>query len=96
MTLISRVGDFTIGYSCIPPGTCGGIIVSGASKTVVEGSNPSRVGDIVIATCGGTGVISSGASKTFIEGSQVSRAGDSFSGCYSGIIVGSCSKTHAE
>lgn len=97
MTLDSRIGDATIGTCCACDYcTCGGIIVTGAAKTIVEGSPTSRIGDIVISFCGGTGVIVSGASKTIVEGSPSARIGDQFVGCYTGTIIGSASKTHME
>ena len=67
----------------------GGIIVSGASRTLCEGKPIARVGDSHVCPIEGHGTtpIVSGSPKFIVEGRQVARTG-SVTGCGASIIGG--------
>lgn len=60
----------------------GGTIISGASRTLINGKPAARKGDLHSCPIPGHGVtpITSGSSDTFIEGQPAARIGDSV-GC---------------
>lgn len=81
MAGIARVGDTS---------SHGGTIISGASKTFVNGKQVARVGDMHSCPIAGHGTtaITSGSTTVFIEGAAVARIGDSI-GCGAVISTGS-------
>ncbi len=94
---VARIGDqhsgvCAHGAPCCPHPVIGAI-VSGASKTVVEGSAAARIGDMVAHSCPhcGVGSIVSGSSIVIVEGSGVARLGDAvvYPGGAGTIISGS-------
>lgn len=91
MSNISRIGDVGVGICCChPPIPCigmSGILITAAQTHISEGSNVSRIGDIVLGSCGHTGVMVSGNSSYISEGSPVTSIGDSFSGCFTGTLT---------
>lgn len=91
---ISRLGDTATGV-CAVHGPVPGEITSSASKSKCEGVLIARVGDTVEASCGHTGVIDKGSSSVLTEGAETARIADTFSGIYSGEIVGGASKSFA-
>ena len=87
----ARIGDIGIGICCChshPP--CipmVGLIVTGSATTNIEGSNASRITDIVVGACGHIGILFTSSSNINIEGLNSVRVGDHFTGCFTGIIV---------
>ena len=82
MPAIARVGDqhtgtCAHGSPCCPHPVVGAI-VSGASKTQVNGQLAARIGDTVAHSCPhcGIGTIVAGSSICIVEGSGVARVGD--------------------
>jgi uncharacterized Zn-binding protein involved in type VI secretion len=76
---IIRLGDFT---------THGGVVVSGAPATTVDGIPPARVGDMTTCPISGHGAnaIVSGDSTTIVDGSPVARQGD-MTACGASLIA---------
>ncbi len=68
----------------------GGVIVSAARRTLVDGRPAARMGDLHACPVPFHGVtrIVSGASKTLIEGRPAARVGD-VTGCGAMIVSGS-------
>lgn len=91
MPATARTGDIGVGICCChPPIPCigmSGIVISGATTSIVEGSPPARCADLVLGGCGHVGVIISCSSTKVSEGLGTARSGDGFSGCFSGVIV---------
>lgn len=86
---IARIGDKTHGVctSHITPITVDGVIISGCSKSTLNGRAIARVGDRVKADCGHEGIIITGSPTAFFEGRQHARLGDQFKGEYTGEII---------
>lgn len=78
---IARLGDTT---------NHGGTIISGASRTLINGIPAARKGDLHSCPLEGHGVtpITTGSDSVFIEGSPAARVGDSVE-CGAIIIAGS-------
>ena len=66
----------------------GGIIISGAHKTLVNGRPVARMGDKHLCPWHGVTPIVSGSAKTLVEGCPIARIGDS-TACGAIIITGS-------
>lgn len=85
MPSAARIGD-----------QCGGVIVSGASSVVVNGSPLGHLGSKVSTHSHGnhshTPVIISGSSNVVVEGKPVARLGDKAS-CVHSITTGASSVT---
>ena len=81
---VARIGDGS---------THGGVIVSSASKTIVEGKLVARVGDRHSCPIPGHGVtdITTGSPQFSAEGALVARSG-SLTGC-GAVIIGGATKT---
>lgn len=62
----------------------GGVIVTGASKMIVEGQPTSRIGDVHMCPLHGQNIIVTGASKMMVEGQPTSRIGDL---CACGAVI---------
>lgn len=77
----ARVGD---------PSTHGGVIVTGAARTLVNGKKAARLGDLHVCPIPGHGVrpIVTGSPDTFIEGQKAARVGDRIA-CGAVIVDGS-------
>jgi len=88
---ISRITDVGVGICCChPPIPCigmVGVLITGADKTNVENQPISRIGDIMIGSCGHIGIINTGSLTINVENSPTARVGDSFVGCFSGVII---------
>lgn len=78
---IARLGD---------PSNHGGVIISSASRTMVNGILVARMGDMHACPLPGHGItpIVTGSSKTLVEGKCIARMGDS-TGCGAVIAAGS-------
>ncbi len=89
--LAARITDYTFG-TCTShspsPITTGGMVLGMSHNVYINGLNAARLGDPVISSCGHYGFITSASSKVFINGIPAARFGDSFSGVYSGTILG--------
>jgi uncharacterized Zn-binding protein involved in type VI secretion len=87
----ARIGDATIG-NCSAGGhdsdPYNGIIISGASNVFSEGPGNAFITSTVLATCGDTGIIVSGSSSVFVNGLGAGIITSSFSGTYSGQVIG--------
>ena len=84
MPQISYIGSLAIG-TCVchdTPITVIGTISKGASTVAGEGPPLSRVGDMVVFSCGHVGFVIAGASTVIAEGPQLTRVGD--------IVASSC------
>ena len=77
----ARVGD---------PSSHGGVIVTGAARTSVNGKKAARKGDLHVCPIPGHGIqpIVTGSPNTFIEGKAAARVGDRVA-CGAVIINGS-------
>ena len=77
----ARVGD---------PTSHGGVIVTGAARTFVNGRKAARKGDLHVCPLPGHGVrqIVTGSPDTFIEGKAAARVGDKVA-CGAVIVSGS-------
>lgn len=77
----ARVGDRT---------SHGGVIVTGAARTLVNGRKAARQGDLHVCPTPGHGVrpIVTGSPNTFIEGKAAARVGDQVA-CGAVIVAGS-------
>ena len=65
-----------------------GTIITGAGKSLTEGSNMARVSDIIISDCHDyVGRIISGSGTVIIEGNQAARVGDYFDGKFYGTLI---------
>jgi uncharacterized Zn-binding protein involved in type VI secretion len=73
----------------------GGVIVSSAAKTIVEGKLVARVGDLHSCPIPGHGVtaIATGSPKVIVEGQLIART-TSVAGC-GAVIIGGAQKTFA-
>lgn len=71
----------------------GGVIITGAAKTLVEGAPAARMGDMHACPIYGHMVtpIVTGSAKTTIEGMPAARSGD-MTAC-GAVIIGSALKT---
>ena len=76
---IARLGDSS---------SHGGTIISGASRTLINGIPATRKGDLHSCPEHGINYITSGSNNVFIEGSPAARVGDTC-GCGAVIISGS-------
>lgn len=87
---IARLGDKCKGTCTahVTPRDVEGVIISGCSKSMVNGRPIARIGDRVRSDCGHEGVIISAAPTSFFEGRPHARMGDQFKGDYTGIIIG--------
>ena len=74
----ARIGDTS---------THGGVIISGASKMIVEGMPTSRVGDLLMCPIHGPMPLVTGAGKMIVEGVPTSRIGD-LAACGAVIVSG--------
>ena len=83
MPAIARVGD-SISHDGI---IIDGMIISGASRTKVEGKLAARQGDQVLCSKHNLQTIAGGSSNVLIEGNPVARVGDMTS-CGAFIISG--------
>jgi uncharacterized Zn-binding protein involved in type VI secretion len=70
------------------PITVDGVIVGGSVGSSSDGRAMARVGDLIKANCGHTGFIDSGVSNITSDGIPMARINDTFSGDYTGTIVG--------
>jgi uncharacterized Zn-binding protein involved in type VI secretion len=88
---ISRVTDLGVGICCChPPIPCigvTGVLITGAGTVSVEGQSDSRIGDLILGSCGHIGVMVTGSPTVTVENSPTARIGDIFSGCFSGVII---------
>jgi uncharacterized Zn-binding protein involved in type VI secretion len=75
MPAVARVGD-TISHDGI---IIDGAIISGASRTKVEGKLAARQGDQVLCNKHGLQVIAGGTSHVLVEGKPVAHIGDMIS-----------------
>ena len=77
----ARVGDSS---------SHGGVIVTGAARTLVNGRKAARKGDLHVCPIPGHGVrpITTGSPNTFIEGKAAARVGDQVA-CGAVIVRGS-------
>ncbi len=78
---VARLGD---------PSNHGGVIITSASRTMVNGILVARMGDLHVCPIPGHGVtpIVTGSSRTLVEGQPIARVGDS-TGCGAVIVAGS-------
>jgi uncharacterized Zn-binding protein involved in type VI secretion len=76
---IARLGDSS---------SHGGTIISGASRTLINGIPAARKGDLHSCPIHGITPITTGSDSVFIEGSPAARVGDTC-GCGAVIISGS-------
>jgi len=86
---VSRIGDIGSGTCCVdtPHGTTG-VLVTGAGTVFAEGSQVSRIGDVLVDNCHGvTGIMVTSSGTVNAEGAGVVRIGDYFTGCFSGTLV---------
>jgi uncharacterized Zn-binding protein involved in type VI secretion len=76
----ARIGDVT---------DHGGVIVTGAGKTIVEGVPTARIGDLHVCPIPGHGTnpIVTGAGKMVVEGAPTARIGD-MTACGATIVSG--------
>lgn len=89
MPAISRIGDIGAGICTshkTPISTCG-ILIGGASTVMANGSQVSRIGDLILGFCGHVGVMCSGSGTVKAEGPGVVRSGDSFAGAFTGTLI---------
>lgn len=77
----ARLGD---------PSSHGGVIVTGAARTLVNGKKAARLGDLHACPIPGHGIrqIVTGSPNTFIEGKAAARVGDQIA-CGAVIVNGS-------
>lgn len=85
---ISRITDLGVGI-CVCCGSIPmtGALITGALTVIVENQPVSRIGDIMLGSCGHTGIVITGSPTVNVENSPVARVGDSFSGCFNGVII---------
>jgi uncharacterized Zn-binding protein involved in type VI secretion len=87
----ARIGDATTGncsngsHNSDP---YDGIIISGSSNVFSEGPGNAFITCTVLSSCGDTGIIISGSSSVFINGLGAGTITSSFSGTYSGQVIG--------
>lgn len=76
---IIRLGDTT---------SHGGVVLSAAPDTIVDGKAPARIGDMTVCPIPGHGTnpIVSGDSGAIVDGSPVAREGD-MTGCGASLIA---------
>ncbi|MHB9131175.1 MAG: PAAR domain-containing protein [Armatimonadota bacterium] len=79
MPTLARQGD---------PTTHGGMVLTAASRTLVEGKPVARMGDLVLCGKHGPQPIVLGLSTVFVEGKPVARVGD-IAACGARILAGS-------
>ena len=79
MPAIARQGD---------PTSHGGMILTAATRTLVEGKPVARMGDLVLCGKHGLQPIILGSSTVFAEGKPVARVGD-IAACGARILAGS-------
>ena len=93
---VARVGDIGVGICCgHPPAPCipmTGTLITGATNFLSESLPVSRIGDIMIGSCGHIGTMITGCDTFTIIGSGVCRIGDSFSGVFSGAVISGSTK----
>jgi uncharacterized Zn-binding protein involved in type VI secretion len=98
---IARIDDPTDGVCYHPihdgPFPTGGKIVGGASRTIVEGSPPSRLGDEVRSNCGHYGEIISATGNIYVEGIRTAVVGDKVgNGDYIATIIDGASTVSSD
>jgi uncharacterized Zn-binding protein involved in type VI secretion len=87
----ARIGDATIG-NCSKSGhnsdPYNGIIISGSGNVFSEGPGNAFITCTVRSSCGDTGIIVSGSSSVFINGLGAATITSTFTGTYSGNVIG--------
>jgi len=85
---LSRINDIVVGTCPChkSPISVTGFISSGSSDVLANNSGVSRIGDIVVFSCGHVGTIISGSPNVTSNGIPVSRISDTTS-CPIGTIV---------
>jgi uncharacterized Zn-binding protein involved in type VI secretion len=98
---VCRVGDLGEGIctgSSSSPHTITGTIINGAATVFAEGSQVSRLGDIVEGDDGHQekAIILSGSPTVYCEGGSVARIGDFFEGKdFHGILISGAATVYA-
>jgi len=91
-TPVARLGDKGVGRCCCHHDPkCRdrvGTIIGGSVNVLTNGLSTARMTDYLIASCGHVGMIIGGSTKTLTNGLSTARLGDSFSGCFTGTIIG--------
>jgi uncharacterized Zn-binding protein involved in type VI secretion len=97
MPQISRIGDIGAGLCMVvPPHYNFGVLVTGSSNVLTEGSNTSRLGDIIVNFCHGViGTMISSSSTVNVNGRGVVRVGDAFTGMFIGNLISGASRSFA-
>jgi len=97
----ARIDDPTDGVCYHPvhlvPFPTGGKIVGGASKTIIEGKPPARLGDAVLSNCGHYGYIISATGNIHVEGIRTAVVGDAVgNGDYVATIIDGAGRTSSD
>lgn len=97
----ARIDDPTDGVCYHPihdgPFPTGGKIVGGASRTIMEGKPPSRLGDAVLSNCGHYGEIITATGNIYVEGIRTAVVGDKVgNGHYIATIIDGSPKVSSD
>jgi len=88
---LSRIGDIGIGTCYHPdhetPINTTGIILNGSGNVTCNSQGVSRVGDIILSSCGHVGIIISGSSTVLTNNMNTARVSSMFTGHFEGIII---------
>jgi len=85
----ARIGDIGIGTCCCHKHcrSTMGQLITGSPNVRAAKSPTSRLGDIMLSSCGHIGIMVTASAKVRANKIPTCRLGDSFTGCFNGVVV---------